>query len=109
MPKSTAELQDWRARPEYNMRNDQSSLDLWNYLRGNSWGAMGAINRMPGVFDPSVYWSSPEGSSQPETIRSAVKPNSPQPGSMGLLSLLAAAQDPNNPLAGLLGKLQQQG
>jgi hypothetical protein len=91
------------------MRNDQSSLDLWNYLRGNSWGAMGAINRMPGVFDPSVYWSSPEGSSQPETIRNAVKPNSPQPGSMGLLSLLAAAQDPNNPLAGLLGKLQQQG
>ena len=106
MPASTAELQNWRARPEYNARLDQGTLNLWDFLRAHSWGTMGTINKMPNVFDPTNYSETrPDGEATSDQIRNVIKPNSPQPGSMGLISLLQQAQDPNNPLYGLLGAL----
>jgi hypothetical protein len=108
--KSSADYMDWRARPEYYKNNDQGALNLWELLRKDSWGAGQSINRMPGVFNPAMYGSLPgqgDTFSSADTIRDAVKPNSPRPGSMGLLSLLQQMQDPNSPLAGLLGRFQQ--
>lgn len=109
MPVSSAELQNWRARPEYNQRIDQGTMDLWNFLRSHSWGTMGTINKMPNVFDPTNYGETrPDGEANQDQIRNVIRPNSPQPGSMGLFSLLQQAQDPNSPLAGLLAKLAVQ-
>jgi hypothetical protein len=99
MPASTAELQNWRNRPEYFPMRDEGTAQLFNLLRGQSWGNMGTINRMPMVFDPSKFWTPGIGVSSPEDIRNAIKPGSGAPGG-GLLAMLGPQT-----IAGLLGQL----
>jgi len=103
MPRSTADLVNWRTMPEpgdpsrllYRPASDQGTADLFNQQRGATWGAMGAINKMPFMFDPSKWWQPGIGLGRtPEeqqavidAIRNAIKPGSGAPGG-GLLSML---------------------
>jgi hypothetical protein len=87
MAKSSAELANWRDRPEYQFQHaaiqvpdgrGNPTQSLFDFIRNSSWAGLGTVNRMPHVFDPAAHNMNFIGT-DPATIANSVKPGSATP------------------------------